>query len=128
MALPQAYAQYNNSRVLTAKPAELTLMLYEGAIKFCNIALKGIEDNDISKAHENIIKVQKIINYLRQTLDMSYPVAQDFENIYSYLSRRLLEANMEKDPEILNEVNMHLHSVRDNWKLVMEKVDRKSVV
>ncbi|MBQ8945529.1 MAG: flagellar export chaperone FliS [Lachnospiraceae bacterium] len=124
MALPQAYAQYNNSRVLTAKPAELTLMLYEGAIKFCNIALKGIEDNDISKAHENIIKVQKIINYLRQTLDMSYPVAQDFENIYSYLSRRLLEANMEKDPEILNEVNMHLHSVRDNWKLVMEKVAR----
>lgn len=124
MALPQAYAQYNNSRVLTAKPAELTLMLYEGAIKFCNIALKGIEEKDITKAHENIMKVQRIVDYLRQTLDMSYPVAQDFENIYSYLSRRLLEANMEKDPEILNEVNMHLHSVRDNWKLVMEKVAR----
>ncbi len=122
MALPQAYAQYNNSKILTAKPAELTLMLYEGAIKFCNIALKGIEDNDVNKAHENIMKVQRIIDYLRQTLDMSYPVAQDFENIYSYLSKRLLEANMDKDPEILNEVNMHLHSVRDNWKLVMEKV------
>lgn len=122
MALPQAYAQYNNSKILTAKPAELTLMLYEGAIKFCNIALKGIEDNDVNKAHENIMKVQRIIDYLRQTLDMSYPVAQDFENIYSYLSKRLLEANMDKDPEILNEINMHLHSVRDNWKLVMEKV------
>lgn len=124
MALPQAYAQYNNSKILTAKPAELTLMLYEGSIKFCNIALAAIEANDIQKAHTNIVKVQKIIDYLRQTLDMSYPVAQDFENIYSYLSQRLVEANMEKDPEILSEVNGHLHAVRDNWKLVMEKVAR----
>lgn len=124
MALPQAYAQYNNSKILTAKPAELTLMLYEGAIKFCNIALTGLETNDVQKAHLNIIKVQKIIDYLRQTLDMSYPVAQDFENIYSYLSQRLIEANMKKDAEILGEVNTHLHAVRDNWKLVMEKVAR----
>ncbi len=124
MALPQAYAQYNNSRIMTAKPAELTLMLYEGAIKFCNIALAAIENNDIQNAHINIVKVQRIIDYLRQTLDMRYPVAQDFENIYSYLSQRLIEANLNKDPEILNEVNVHLHSVRDNWKLVMEKVAR----
>ena len=124
MALPQAYAQYNTSKVLTAKPAELTLMLYEGAIKFCNIAISGVEESDIQKAHINIIKVQKIIDYLRQTLDMSYPVAQDFDNIYSYLSQRLIEANMNKDLDILNEINTHLHSIRDNWKLVMEKVAR----
>ncbi len=124
MALPQAYAQYNNSKILTAKPAELTLMLYEGAIKFCNIALKAIEDNDVSKAHENIVKVERIIDYLRKTLDMSYPVAQDFENMYVYLDRRLFEANMSKDPEILEEINTHLHAIRDNWKLVMEKVAR----
>ncbi len=124
MALPQAYAQYNNSKIMTAKPAELTLMLYEGAIKFCNIALVAEEKKDVQNAHINIVKVQKIIDYLRQTLDMSYPVAQDFENIYSYLSQRLIEANMNKDPEILNEINGHLHSIRDNWKLVMEKVAR----
>ena len=122
MALPQAYAQYNNSKILTAKPAELTLMLYEGAIKFCNISLKALEDNDISKAHENIIKVERIIDYLRKTLDMKYPVAQDFENMYVYIDRRLMEANMSKDPEILEEINSHLHAIRDNWKLVMEKV------
>ena len=51
MALPNAYARYNNSKILTASPAELTLMLYEGAIKFCNIAIIGIEQNDIEKAH-----------------------------------------------------------------------------
>ena len=61
MALPNAYAQYNNSKILTASPAELTLMLYEGAIKFCNISIAAIEQNDVQKAHDNIVKVQHII-------------------------------------------------------------------
>lgn len=119
MALPSAYAQYNNSKVLTASPGELTLMLYEGAIKFCNIAMVAVEQKDIEKAHIHITKVEKIIDYLRQTLDMQYPVAQDFERIYSYLSQRLVEANIKKDAEILEEVNGHLRSVRDTWKEVM---------
>lgn len=121
MALPNAYSQYNNSKVLTASPAELTLMLYEGAIKFCNVAIIGLEQKDIEKAHINIVKVEKIIDYLRKTLDMKYPVAQDFENIYVYLYQRLMEANAKKDPEILNEVKEHLNSVRDTWKEVMKK-------
>lgn len=120
MALPNAYAQYNNNKVLTASPAELTLMLYDGMIKFCNIAEVAIEQKDIQKAHTNIIKVQHIVDYLRQTLDMSYPVAQDFERIYEYLSGRLLQANVKKDVEILKEVNEHIHSVRDTWKEIMQ--------
>ena len=119
MALPNAYAQYNNSKVLTASPAELTLMLYDGAIKFCNIAIDAVERKDIPKAHTNIVKVENIIGYLRKTLDMKYPVAQDFERMYVYLERRLLEANMKKDKEILDEINAHLHSIRDTWKEVM---------
>lgn len=124
MALPNAYSQYNNNKIMTASPAELTLMLYDGAIKFCNIAGDAIDNSDIQKAHTNIIKAQRIIDYLRQTLDMKYAVAQDFENIYSYLSRRLVEANIKKDKDILDEVNEHLHSVRDNWKEVM-RVNRE---
>lgn len=120
MALPNAYAQYNNNKVLTASPAELTLMLYDGMIKFCNIAEVAVEQKDVEKAHKNIIKVQHIIDYLRQTLDMSYPVAQDFERIYEYLSKRLVQANMKKDAAILKEVNEHLHSVRDTWKEIMQ--------
>ena len=121
MALPKAYGQYNNSKVLTASPAELTLMLYEGAIKFCNIAIIAVEQKDIQKAHTNIQKTEKIIDYFRQTLDMSYPVAEDFERVYSYLGRRLIEANIKKDKEILEEVNTHLRSMRDTWKEVMKK-------
>ncbi len=119
MALPGAYSQYNNSKVLTASPAELTLMLYDGAIKFCNIAIDGVERKDIVKAHTNIIKVENIIDYLRKTLDMKYPVAKDFERMYVYLEQRLVEANIKKDKEILEEINEHLHAIRDNWKEVM---------
>lgn len=119
MALPNAYAQYNNSKVLTASPAELTLMLYDGAIKFCNIAIMGIEQNDINKAHTNIRKVERIVEEFRSTLDRRFPVAEDFDRVYVYLLRRLLEANLKKDKEILEEVNTHLRSMRDNWKEVM---------
>lgn len=124
MALPNAYAQYNNSKIMTASPAELTLMLYEGAIKFCNIAILAIEQKDIEKAHNNIVKTERIIDYFRQTLDMSYAVAEDFERVYSYLSQRLTEANMKKDKEIMEEVNGHLRAMRDNWKEVM-KINRE---
>lgn len=128
MALPNAYSQYNNSKILTASPAELTLMLYDGAIKFCNIAEMAIEQKDIQKAHDNIVKTQRIIDYLRQTLDMRYPVAKDFERIYVYLAQRLLEANVKKDKEILEEINMHLRAVRDNWKEVMRVNKEKGTV
>lgn len=128
MALPNAYAQYKTSKVLTASPAELTLMLYEGAIKFCNIAILAIEQKEIEKAHINIRKAQKIIEHLMATLDMKYSVAKDFDNMYQYIIRRLSEANMSKDPEILNEVLTHLHAIRDNWKEVMRVNREKGVV
>ncbi|MBR5969129.1 MAG: flagellar export chaperone FliS [Lachnospiraceae bacterium] len=121
MAPTNAYAQYNNQKVMAASPAELTLMLYDGAIKFCNIAEVAIEKRDMDKAHTNIVKVEKIIEYLRNTLDMSYPVAQDFENMYSYIDRRLVEANVQKSVEIVKEVNDHMHAIRDNWVEVMKK-------
>ena len=79
----------------------------------------GIDQRDVAKSHTNIVKAEKIIDYLRETLDMRYPVAKDFENIYVYLSRRLVEANIKKDKEILEEVCGHLRSVRDTWKEVM---------
>ena len=119
MALPNAYAQYKNSKVLTASPAELTLMLYEGAIKFCNIAIVAIEKMDIEKAHNNITKVENIISEFQITLNRDYKVAEDFDNVYTYLKQRLVEANIKKDTEILEEVLEHLRTMRDTWKEVM---------
>ncbi len=115
------YAQYQRSKILTASPAELTLMLYEGAIKFGNIAIEAIETKEVEKAHENIVKVQRIIQEFRSTLNMKYPVAQDFENVYSYLAARLVEANVKKDAEIMREVVEHLRTMRETWIEVMKK-------
>ncbi|MBQ0027885.1 MAG: flagellar export chaperone FliS [Lachnospiraceae bacterium] len=128
MAIPNPYAQYNNSKVLTASPAELTLMLYDGAIKFCNIAIIGIEQNDIQKAHNNIIRVQRIIEEFRNTLDRQYKVAEDFDRVYIYILQRLLQANIHKDKEILEEILEHLRSMRDNWVEVMKANKNKSAM
>lgn len=119
------YAAYANNKILTASPAELTLMLYEGAIKFCNIAIAGIEESDIEKANNNILKVERIITEFQMTLDHKYPIAKDFDNVYAYLQKRLLEANIKKDKEILEEVLTHLRTMRDTWKEVMRLAPHK---
>jgi flagellar protein FliS len=121
MAIPTGYSTYQQNRVLTASPSELTLMLYEGAIKFCNIAIMGVEQNDAKRAHENIMRVENIVQEFRSTLNFKYPIAQDFENVYAYLYDRLIEANIHKDKEILEEVMDHLRGMRDTWKEVMVK-------
>ena len=105
---------------MTASPAELTLMLYEGAIKFANLAIAGMETNDIEKAHTNIIKVERIIEEFQSTLDHKYPVAKDFDEVYNYLMMRLREANLKKDKEIMEVVLKHLRTMRDTWKEVMK--------
>ncbi len=115
------YAAYEKSRIMTASPAELTLMLYEGAIKFCNIAIVAVEKNEIEKAHHNIIKVEDIITEFQATLNHKYPVAKEFDNVYTYLQQRLTEANIKKDKSILEEVLVHLRTMRDTWKEVMRK-------
>lgn len=126
MLTNQGYAAYANSKVMTASPAELTLMLYEGAIKFCNIAILAIEEKDVSKAHNNIMKVERIIEEFQATLDHKYPVAKDFDSVYSYLMVRLQEANVKKDKEILEEVLKHLRTMRDTWKEVMRTAHASS--
>ncbi|MBQ8326627.1 MAG: flagellar export chaperone FliS [Lachnospiraceae bacterium] len=127
MAFNDPYAQYAQNRILTASPAELTLMLYEGAIKFCNLAIMGVEQKDIQKAHNNIIKTQMIIEEFQITLNRDYPVARDFDMVYNYLLKRLREANVKKDKEILEEVLGHLRTMRDTWKQVMRLAKSETV-
>lgn len=121
MVTNRGYDAYAKNKVLTASPAELTLMLYEGAIKFCNIAIVGIEEKNIQKAHDNIRKVERIIEEFQVTLDRRYPIAEDFDNIYKYLTQRLIEANIKKDKAILEEVLGHLRTMRDTWKTIMQQ-------
>lgn len=123
--MQNAALAYQGTKINTANPAELTLMLYEGAIKFCNIALGAIENNDIAKANTNIIKAEKIIIKLRETLDFKYPIAKDFDNVYEYIYAKLVEANIHKDQVALEEALKRIREMRDTWKEVIEITKRR---
>ena len=112
---------YRQNAIKTASPAKLTLMLYEGAIKFCNIAMIAIEKGDLQKAHTNIKKAEDIITEFKVTLNHKYPVAEDFEKIYDYIYSLLVNANVKKDPEILNQALDEIRGMRDTWKEVMNR-------
>lgn len=71
MLANQGYAAYANNKIMTASPAELTLMLYEGAIKFANLAIEAIDANDIQKAHNNIMKVRVLLRSFRVHLTIN---------------------------------------------------------
>ena len=120
MAL-NAAAAYQGTKINTASPAELTLMLYEGAIKFCNKAIYAIENNDIEARNLNFKKAQKIITELRVTLDFKYPVAKDFDRVYDYIYGRLVDANIQCDVTIAEEATRYIREMRDTWKEVMRK-------
>jgi flagellar protein FliS len=117
-----AAAAYQDSKIMTASPAELTLMLYEGAIKFCNIAIMAIEKQDFQKSNLNIIKAENIISELRSTLNPQIPVAMEFDLMYDYIFRRLVDANINKDTEILEEALGFIRELRDTWKEAMKLI------
>lgn len=120
-------AEYTRNKILTATPAELTLMLYEGAIKFCNMAIMAIEKGEIEKAHHYNMRVQKIIEEFQITLDRDYDIAVYYDDIYNYLLGALREANISKSKEKLEEVLEHLRTLREMWKEIMDKSSRENL-
>lgn len=120
MTYKNQFNQYQLNAINTATPQELTLMLYNGAIKFCNKAIVAIDNKEIQLAHENILRVEDIINEFIITLNHKFPIAEKFAIMYDYIHRRLIEANASKDKEILEEVLGYLRELRDTWKEAMK--------
>ena len=118
--MTNAASLYQGAAINTALPAELTLMLYNGAIKFCNLALIGMEEEDIMKAHNNLMKAQRIIRELQATLNFKYEVSKDFDLIYTRILNSLLAANVKKDTDKLNEALEDIRGIRDVWTQVMK--------
>lgn len=120
MAVNNPYQQYQASSVNTASPGELTLMLYNGCLKFITLAKKAIEDGDIAEKNINIQKAQNIITELMVTLNTDVSVSQNLLSLYDYLNRRLIEANVKNDVAILSEVEEFILEFRDTWKQVIQ--------
>lgn len=114
------YATYQQNSINTASGPELTLMLYNGAIKFCNIAIEAIENKNVAKAHENIVKVENIIEELRATLNKKYPIALEMDQMYEFIYDLLVKGNMKKDTQDIEDACMLIRTYRDAWQTAMK--------
>ncbi|OZI12743.1 flagellar export chaperone FliS [Bacillaceae bacterium SAS-127] len=121
MSMKNPYQTYSNNSVTTASPGELTLMLYNGCLKFIAQAKKAIEAKNIEAKNTNIQKAQAIIQELMVTLNMEVAMSENLLPLYDYLNRRLMEANVKNDLAILEEVEGFVTEFRDTWKEVIQK-------
>jgi flagellar protein FliS len=115
------YQAYQSNSVLTASRGDLTLMLYNGAIKFCNQAIEAIQRNDTPKAHIYNLKVQDIVAELQSTLDFKYELANQLDALYFFIRELLIDANIEKNVDKLEQAKLLLTDFRDMWKQVITK-------
>ncbi|MDF2902699.1 MAG: flagellar export chaperone FliS [Bacillus sp. (in: firmicutes)] len=111
---------YQRNKVMTARPEELTLMLYNGGVKFIQQAKMAIDKKDIAKAHSLIIRTQEIITELIVTLNKEYEISNSLLALYEYMKRRLIEANISKDNSILDEIESMLQELKTTWVQAMK--------
>lgn len=125
----QYIKQYQKSQIETASQEQILIMLYNGAIQFLNIAKKAMEEKDIETMHNHIIKAQKIITEFQTTLDMENggDLAQRLYSLYAYLHKRLVEANIKKNADYIDEVLTHLKDLRDTWLQAIKISKQESV-
>ncbi len=125
MSMRNPYAAYESNAVTTAAPGELTLMLYNGCLKFIKQAKRAIEEKDFEGKNLNIQKTQNIISELMVTLNMDIPVSKQMMQMYEYMNHRLIEANIKNDATLLDEVEEFIIEFRDTWKEVV-LINRKA--
>ncbi len=121
MGMNNVYQQYQQNSVMTASPEELTLMLYNGAIKFINLAKYHMQEKDMEKVHNAIVRAQDIISELNITLNMDYELSEGLRSLYTFILEKLMEANIQKNTSILEEVLPLVEDMRDTWKLAMQE-------
>jgi flagellar protein FliS len=114
------YATYQTNSVTTALPQDLTLMLYEGLIKFSMLAKRAIEQQLIEQKNTNIQKAQAIITELQLTLNQSIALSKDLNSLYDYMQTRLIDANVKNDLVAIDEVIGFAEEFRETWKEAMK--------
>ncbi len=117
MYAQNAYNAYKSNSVNYASKEQLLLMLLDGSVKYSKIGRQAIVDKDIIKAHENIVKTQDIFYELMASLDMKQAGewGQQLMSIYDFIVRRLGEANIKKNIEIMDEAILLIEDIRNTW-------------
>ncbi len=99
MAINNPFAAYQQTSVFTAAPEELTLMLYNGCLRFIKLARQAMKQNNLEAKNENIVKAQNIIQELSITLNREIEISEQMSSIYDYIRRRLIDANVQNNGE-----------------------------
>lgn len=119
-----AYAKkttdYLEQKIMASKPEELTLMLFDGTIKFITQTKLFNEQKKFDKSSNANLRAQAIIQELRSTLDMKIDISTGLEDLYLFMNRRLVDANISKDNKVLDEVLELVTDLRDTWKIAMK--------
>ncbi len=111
------YNVYKNNSVNYASKEQLLLMLTEGAVKFCKIARQAIEDKNVKKAHDALVRTQDIFTELMVSLDTKAGEwAVQMFNVYAFIKEKLFEANMKKSLEIIDEIFPLVEDINETWK------------
>lgn len=122
-----AVDRYKQQSIMTASPEELTLMLYNECLKSISRGKDGIDKKDINGTNEALKKAQKIIKHLDGTLDMDIPISKDFRKMYDYIHTLLVQGNIGKDKEKLDEAYGLVVEFRDAWHQAMKKAAAEGV-
>ena len=125
MAINNPYQSYQQNSVNTASPGELTLMLYNGCLKFITLGKRAIDEGNMEEKNTNLIKAQNIIRELMVTLNMDVAVSEDMMKLYDFMNRRLIEANMKNDLSALREVEELVTDFRNTWKEAIQMNRKK---
>jgi flagellar protein FliS len=120
----QRVDSYKAAHIETATPERLLVMLYDGAIKYLNLALQTLETRDIEGTHRNLLKAEAIILELMTVLDMDVggELAVNLYNLYDYMYHQLVQANIHHNPEFVREVIGLLEPMRGAWSEAAETV------
>jgi len=126
MALYNPYQKYQQNSVMSATPEELTLMLYSGGVRFIRQGIECIENKEVENAHKAIVKAQEIYSHLAGTLDKEIEISNQLGSLYEYMLRRLMQANSQKEPNLLREVLALAEELRDTWQEAMQQARRQA--
>ncbi|MDO6656365.1 MULTISPECIES: flagellar export chaperone FliS [Bacillales] len=122
MAMKNPYQTYQQNAVTTSSPQELTLMLYNGCIKFIRLAAMAMEKKNIEAKNTNIIKAQNILQELRSSLNMEIELSSSLDPLYEYMISELVSANIANDLGKLKEIEGLAEDFRNTWKEAMEQM------
>lgn len=109
------FAQYQQNAIMNAKPEQLLIMLFTGAVKFIKQADQALERQDLPGAHNALVRAQSIISHLRETLDTDHDIAHSIDALYDYIYVQLVEANLKKDRAPLAEAGKLVEELRETW-------------